>query len=1177
MAQQIKQDIDVDVKVQGASDAVRALEAIDSKIKSITKSARSLSASLGSIGKAKLGSNLESGVDASTRKMKAATAQAKKLNTVWKDIEGNKIALPVAAVKTPAPVSMRDMSKQVSGYGMSTTRGSGAPSASSIDKSTAATRKLAAASKDATPSLQKFGTALQSSSKSAKDASWNFFRTRAAIAAVAAVSGAAALAVSKWFNLASDYAEANHLFYTTLASSINDVADAEKTAAIQGKDLFGNLTGESIKVTPAVAAAAAEVDRMAQAMMLDPTQLKRTYATFYEMANSAGMATDKVMKLSQGMTQLSYDLSSLWDKPFDETASKLQSGISGISTAVKSYGIDISRTAADQWLMNHAIEASYNDLTRANKMIVMYNMLMEHTSTAQGDLARSALQPANMLRILGEQSRIAGRMMGAAVFPVVTKLIPLFIMLAQAVQRAAASIASFLGMKLGSWYKEASAQWNNYMSNLDQSFSGGIDLGADEAEDELGGVGDAADKAGKKLKEMTNFTLPFDELHMLQESMDGDIGSGGGKGGGGGGGGIGDIDIPMLDPYQWDSDLNSIILADAQKTLDTIKQLIDKTFGTGTVDAFKAAIDSMGRSAIDNFTRLKDAVGNVVSALIGLIDWPSFLRGFADGFNDVTTAVTNVVVWVSELLAKFLGLEPVKKFFQDNSYEIGKFMGAIAGAAAVVLGFNGAVKVLRFLFSPLTAMFKLALSPLKSLVSILTGAPAAISGAIGAFKGLASTIGGVIGVGGNGGGLTGLAGALGGISAPVMAVVAVVAVLAGAFVNLMNTDEDFRNSVTETWNRITQSFSVVGEIIQPLLDTLNEALHKLAEAFGIPLDPATGLWDTISQMLKPALEAIMAVFENLVYMLEGAFVVALGAVTSAVSAVIGFFSGFMESVGGVLKVFQGLGDFLIGIFTGDLEKTRQGFQNMADGAGQIVSGMVSAITGFFTGLGDGIIGIMQGLGINVSGIWEGIKGGISGAADAIGRAVTGSFNWLKDAVKGIFDTIGSFMTNPIQTAKNVISGIVDTLRGIFNFEWKLPQIKLPHFRFTTQSFLGITIPIFSGIDWYAKGGIFDGATIAGIGEAGPEAVVPLQGARMKPFAEAIAGNIKLAGSSSVSGNDVDWDAMIAAMSAAVYNAVVQGFPKKIESNLELDGVKVNKQLDTIRRQQGSGTSLVKAV
>ena len=49
-----------------------------------------------------------------------------------------------------------------------------------------------------------------------------------------------------------------------------------------------------------------------------------------------------------------------------------------------------------------------------------------------------------------------------------------------------------------------------------------------------------------------------------------------------------------------------------------------------------------------------------------------------------------------------------------------------------------------------------------------------------------------------------------------------------------------------------------------------------------------------------------------------------------------------------------------------------------------------------------------------------------------------------------------------------------------------------------------SVPKFS-VDWYATGGIFTGASVIGVGEAGDEAVVPLSNkGRMKPFARAVA-------------------------------------------------------------------------
>ena len=47
-------------------------------------------------------------------------------------------------------------------------------------------------------------------------------------------------------------------------------------------------------------------------------------------------------------------------------------------------------------------------------------------------------------------------------------------------------------------------------------------------------------------------------------------------------------------------------------------------------------------------------------------------------------------------------------------------------------------------------------------------------------------------------------------------------------------------------------------------------------------------------------------------------------------------------------------------------------------------------------------------------------------------------------------------------------------------------------------------PLKVGIDWYATGGVFDKAAIVGVAERGKEAVIPLSGPNMRPFATAIA-------------------------------------------------------------------------
>ena len=96
--------------------------------------------------------------------------------------------------------------------------------------------------------------------------------------------------------------------------------------------------------------------------------------------------------------------------------------------------------------------------------------------------------------------------------------------------------------------------------------------------------------------------------------------------------------------------------------------------------------------------------------------------------------------------------------------------------------------------------------------------------------------------------------------------------------------------------------------------------------------------------------------------------------------------------------------------------------------------------------------------------------------------------WFRNGVNAAFGGIKSF-----------IAGVVDSIKGFLSFDWKLPKIKLPHFKIKGGfSLTPPKTPKFS-VDWYAKGGILNSPTIFGTngnslmggGEAGKEAVLPI--------------------------------------------------------------------------------------
>lgn len=104
---------------------------------------------------------------------------------------------------------------------------------------------------------------------------------------------------------------------------------------------------------------------------------------------------------------------------------------------------------------------------------------------------------------------------------------------------------------------------------------------------------------------------------------------------------------------------------------------------------------------------------------------------------------------------------------------------------------------------------------------------------------------------------------------------------------------------------------------------------------------------------------------------------------------------------------------------------------------------------------------------------------------------------IKKKVTDVFKTIKDKMTKPIRDARDKIKEIIDKIKGFFDFEFKIPKIKLPHI---SVSPAGWSIgDIFDGvipsldIDWYAKGGIFKTPQVVGIGDVrGGEAALPLE-------------------------------------------------------------------------------------
>ena len=136
-----------------------------------------------------------------------------------------------------------------------------------------------------------------------------------------------------------------------------------------------------------------------------------------------------------------------------------------------------------------------------------------------------------------------------------------------------------------------------------------------------------------------------------------------------------------------------------------------------------------------------------------------------------------------------------------------------------------------------------------------------------------------------------------------------------------------------------------------------------------------------------------------------------------------------------------------------------------------------------------VIGAVVAAGILLYKNWDKIKA----AAKKLGDNLKSVWDTIKTATSEAWKKIKEAITKPFTDAWDKVKGIIDKLKNLFPIDIKnlFSDIKLPHFSWDWIDLGGIiSIPSIS-IDWYKNGGIFDSPTIAGIGEAGPEAVVPL--------------------------------------------------------------------------------------
>lgn len=682
--------------------------------------------------------------------------------------------------------------------------------------------------------------------------------------------------------------------------------------------------------------------KVSEVMCIDPAEWMRNQGVFNTIIAGFGVAGDKAAFMAKNLTQLGYDLASFYNIDFESAMQKVQSGISGELEPLRRLGYDLSVARLEQERLNLGIDKSVSSMTQAEKSQLRYYAMMTQVTQVQGDMARTLENPANMLRVLRAELEQAARAVGNIFIPILTKVLPIAIAVASALQEIIAAIATLFGITV------KSPKWGDAI--------GSASAGS-------GAIADNMDSAAGSAKELKRYLAGFDELNVLPDQNQGGSGSGAGVGGGDLG-----LDLPGY---------------------DFLKNAV-----TTQIDEWKKKLEPLVSFVKDN---LKEILGLIATIGIALLAWKlsnDFLNGIMalktlgkNGLSIPLTISAGVILTATGFTIEFSGIKDAieKKL---NSFNFGEIiLGGLTGTAGAGLLGKGIGQFIAKAFGE-SAVAK-AITAGGGTIStgligaaiggIVAGIPMFVTGVYDAIMNGLNVLNGLLVPAGAtmaGAGIGAIIGSLGG---PIgTGIGALIGLAVGALT-------DLGILIYQKWDEICAFFAPVAEwfninVVQPISGFFSGLWDGIVKTFSPAVTWFSDLWKSVSQTFED-------VFYNIGVLVSGTW--------ETIKIVWGIVSDWFDTnvIQPVASFFSDLWDGISSWAIKSWNKISTVFSGIA---AWFDANVIRPIVGFFTDLWTDITVIFG----KVVGFFKGIINGVlSGLNSAISYAF-GGINSILRSIRG---------------------------------------------------------------------------------------------------------------------------------------------------------------------------------
>ena len=290
----------------------------------------------------------------------------------------------------------------------------------------------------------------------------------------------------------------------------------------------------------------------------------------------------------------------------------------------------------------------------------------------------------------------------------------------------------------------------------------------------------------------------------------------------------------------------------------------------------------------------------------------------------------------------------------------------------------------------------------------------------------------------------------------------------------------FGGSLEKLKSSIDVAVTSLGQALAPVISVVAEKIQQAVDWFNSLDSEQQQMIATIGLVVAAVGPALVAI---------GGIVSAIGTVVSAIGSVISIGGALISALGFLLTPAGLVVAAIAAVIAVGValymnwdkicewanwlkENVIQAWEKLKNTVIDTIQKLKDFIAQAWDGIKTNVTNTVENIKTGVSNAWETVKANVANVVDSVKEKISEGFNAAKDTVTDIFNSIHDTIHEKMEAAKDFVSDIVESIKGFFNFEWSLPDLKLPHI--IVDSWIDVpvlgTIPDPFGIhvDWYKK-------------------------------------------------------------------------------------------------------------